>query len=555
MRKLNWIAAVVFISMVRLAMAGPVFAPNGMVVSAEPNATQAGVEILKQGGNAFDAAAAVGFALAVTYPRAGNLGGGGFMTGLLHNGERIALDFRETAPEAASRDMFLDKNGELIPDLSTDSLLASGVPGSVRGLLRFQEDYGQLSRKEILAPAIRLAKKGFTVSESLTESLKDKSDFLQRFESTQNIFFPDGQPLQAGTVLKQPDLARTLSTIRSKGADGFYRGRVAKKIVRYMREQGGIITLDDLSGYCCIYRPPFLFRYKDYVLQTHPLPSSGGVTLAQILKFVEPMALSEFGHNSAAMVNRIVEAERLAFADRNTYLGDPAFVDVPERYLASDGYLLQRRKLMPLGRAGNSAGVRPGCLESMETTHFCVVDRDRNAVAITTTLNGSYGMGAVVEGAGFFLNNEMDDFSAKPGEANLYGLVQAEANAIEPGKRMLSSMTPTIVTQDDTFAFTMGTPGGPTIITTNAQIFLNIVEFGMDIQEAIDAPRFHHQWLPDEIAHEPDTFTSEAKSELETMGYIFDERESMGLAEGIMATGSGLTGHSDRRGSGLAEGY
>ena len=537
----------------------PVYAQNGMVVSAERHATRAGVEILKQGGNAFDAAVAVGFALAVTYPAAGNIGGGGFLVGLTADGEKIALDFREKAPLKATRNMYLDENGEFVPDLSTDTLLAVGVPGTVHGLLSVLEDYGNTDRGRVLAPAIRLAQDGFPISYSLARSLrnKDTKKRLTRFPSTASVLYPNGEPLRFGETWKQPELAQTLRAIRDKGKAGFYEGQTADLLVDFMRRHGGIITHEDLQNYSSKYREPFCFTYKQYGLITHPVPSSGGATLAQILKLIEPMPLRKMGFGSAKYVHALVEAERLAFADRNYYLGDPDFVDVPDDELISDDYIRERRKQIPRNKAGKSTRVSEGTLEHLETTHYCVVDRHGNVVAVTYTLNGSYGMGAVVEGAGFLLNNEMDDFSAKPGEPNMYGLVGAEANAIEPGKRMLSSMTPTIVTKDGRFDFTIGTPGGPTIITTNLQVFLNIVEFGMNIREAIDERRFHHQWLPDVIRHEPFAFSPDTERKLKIMGYTLDESEgTMGHAAGIQILRNGvLAGYDDGRGRGLAAGY
>ncbi len=537
----------------------PVYAQNGMVVSTERHATQAGVEILKQGGNAFDAAVAVGFALAVTYPAAGNIGGGGFLVGLTAEGERIALDFREKAPLKATRNMYLDENGEFVSDLSTNTLLAVGVPGTVHGLLSVLEDYGNTDRGRVLAPAIRLAEDGFPVNYSLARSLKNKDTRkrLTRFPSTAAVLYPNGEPLRLGETWKQPELAQTLRMIRDKGKAGFYEGQTADLLVDFMHRHGGIITHEDLHNYSSKYREPFCFTYKQYELITHPVPSSGGVTLAQILKLIEPMHLQKMGYGSAKYVHALVEAERLAFADRNYYLGDPDFVDVPDDTLISDEYIRERRKQIPPNKAGKSARVSEGALEHLETTHYCVVDKHGNVVAVTYTLNGSYGMGAVVEEAGFLLNNEMDDFSAKPGEPNMYGLVGAEANAIEPGKRMLSSMTPTIVTRDGRFDFTIGTPGGPTIITTNLQVFLNISEFGMNIREAIDQRRFHHQWLPDVIRHEPFAFSPDTERKLRIMGYELDESEgTMGHAAGIQLLQNGvLAGYDDGRGSGLAAGY
>ncbi|MEW6237502.1 MAG: gamma-glutamyltransferase [Candidatus Omnitrophota bacterium] len=535
----------------------PVYSRQGMAAGPEANAVHAGVEILRSGGNAFDAAAAIGFALAVTYPEAGNLGGGGFLTGLTADGRRIALDFREKAPLAAKRDMYLSATGVVVSGLSADSLLAVGVPGAVHGLLTMQKDYGTLPRAGILAPAIRLAEKGFSVSYVFAKSLAGEKTKkrLTKFDTTASVFYPNGEPLTFGDLFQQPDLAKTLRLIRDHGAEGFYQGETAQRLTGYMKKLGGIVSMEDLANYSCVYRDPIVFSYKGYELMTLPPPSSGGVVLAQILKLIEPLPLKAMRYHSAAYIHTIVEAERLAFADRNYYLGDPDFIDIPMEKLLSDEYINQRRELIPFLRAGDSQGTAHGGAESLETTHYAVVDAAGNAAAITYTLNGGYGVGAVVEGAGFLLNNEMDDFTAKPGAPNMYGLMEGEANAIAPGKRMLSSMTPLIVTKENQFAFTIGTPGGPTIITTNLQIFLNIVEFGMNIREAIDVRRFHHQWLPDKITHEKYAFSPETMDKLVEMGYKLDETNQLGFAAGIQRIDGVLAGYSDGRGDGLAEGY
>lgn len=527
-----------------------------MVVSVESHASEVGIEILKAGGNAFDAAAAVGFALAVTHPEAGNLGGGGFCVGLTAAGESFALDFRETAPAAATRDMFLDFDGKPIPGKSMRSHLAAGTPGSVEGLLQLVETRGKLDRRQVLAPAIRLAREGFPVSKELHTELARAAERLNVHAATRAIFFPDGEPLAFGTVLKQPDLAATLEAIARDGKTGFYEGHIANLIVAEMKRGGGIITADDLKGYRARDRKPFIFRSGEDEIITMPLPSSGGITLAQILGLADLGKLKDAGWGSARYVHLLAEAERLAYADRNFFLGDPEFNKVPVDRLISSEYLAERRKLMPDGRAGKSQGVTHGHPEAMQTTHYCVVDSSGNVAAVTTTLNGSFGMGAVVTGAGFLLNNEMDDFSIKPGEPNAYGLTGAEANAIAPGKRMLSSMTPTIVRKDGRFFMTIGSPGGSTIITTVLQIYLNATLFGMNIRDAIDAPRVHHQWLPDNILHEAHALSPDTIEILRTMGYSLKEAESIGVAAGIMRTSDGLlAGHADRRGDGAAAGY
>jgi len=534
----------------------PVYARQGMAAGPEPHAVQAGVEILKQGGNAFDAAAAIGFALAVTYPAAGNLGGGGFMTALTKDGRPLFLDFRETAPQSATRGMFLDEKGDLIEGRSTASLLAAGVPGTVHGLFEILQKYGTQRREAILAPAIRLARDGFPVSHSLHRSLTVNQSYLTRFSSTAAVFYPNGEVPAFGSVFKQPDLAGTLTQLSQSGPAAFYDGPIAEKLVRFMERNGGLITREDLASYTSKFRRPVIISYKDYSLIAPGLPSSGGIALTQMLQMIEPLPLRTMGYHSAEYIHSLVEAERLAFADRNYFLGDPDFVEVPVDRLLSDAYLQQRRRLIPAWHAGKSEGVSHGNPESPETTHFCVVDRDRNVVAITYTLNGAYGMGGVVEGAGFLLNNEMDDFSAKPGSSNLFGLIQYEANAIAPGKRMLSSMTPLIALRNGQFAFTVGTPGGPTIITTNLQIFLNMVEMGMNIREAIDARRFHHQWLPDRVQYERFAFSPDTVLNLAGRGYTLQEVAAIGCAAGIQSVDDGLlAGYSDGRGEGLAAGY
>lgn len=534
----------------------PVYAKNGMVAAAEPNATDAGVEILKAGGNAFDAAAAVAFALAVTYPNAGNIGGGGFCVALTADGKTWALDFRETAPAAATRDMFLDAQKNVIFGASLGTHLASGVPGAVDGYLRMAER-GVLKRSQILAPAIRLAEKGFVVPVSLNRGLTKAEARLKHFASMAAAFYPNGRAVEFGEILRQLDLAQTLNSIAQEGRAGFYEGRVAKLIEAEMNRGGGIITGEDLKKYQSVERPAFVFNSGGYEIITHPLPSSGGVTLAQILGLSDLNELKQAGHQSAKYVHLLTEAERLAYADRNFYLGDPAFVKAPVERLVSQAYLAERRKLLPQEeKAGKSEGVAHGPAESRETTHFCVADRWGNVLAVTTTLNGPFGMGAVVEGAGFLLNNEMDDFSIKTGAMNASKLPGSEANAIEPGKRPLSSMTPTIVRKDGKFFMTIGSPGGSTIITTVLQVFLNVTQFGMNIRDAIEAGRVHHQWLPDEILCEQGAISPDTEVTLKKMGYTFRTIDSIGIACGIQRTPEGLlAGWADGRSEGKAAGY
>jgi len=534
----------------------PNVSANGMVASPEPFATDVGVDILKAGGNAFDAAAALQFALAVTYPIAGNIGGGGFMVGLTAEGETFALDFREKAPAAATERMFVDAAGEMVPGLSTRTHKGVGVPGSVDGMLELVERYGTLTRAEVLSPAIALAREGFPVSYALARSLEGV-DRLREFSSTVQAFGLRGDGPEMGDLLRQPDLAATLQAIATDGREGFYGGPVAESIVADMQANGGLITHDDLQQYRAEWREPLIFEHAEYQLITHPVPSSGGITMGQTLAVLNMPVLKRVGYHSAKGISMVTEAQRLAFADRNYWLGDPEFFDVPVRRLLSRDYMEQRRRLLPdNGVAGQSAGVAHGPVESEETTHFTVADRWGNVAAITTTLNSGYGLGAVAAGAGFLWNNEMDNFSARPGVPNQYGMLGAEANAVQPGKRPLSSMTPTIVRRFGDFYMTMGSPGGPTIINTVLQIYLNVTVWDMDLQQAIDAPRIHHQWLPDRIDHEPFAISAETKSELERMGYELRERRSVGMAAGIKKTPEGyLAGYADRRGAGTARGY
>ncbi len=545
------------------ARQNPDYSVAGMVTCAECYATAAGFEILAAGGNAADAAVAVGFALAVTFPNAGNLGGGGFLVYRAPDGTVSTLDYRERGPGAATAGMFLDHLGQPDHQLSRRSLLASGVPGSVAGMLRILERWGsgKLTRGQVLAPAIRLAEQGFPVDHGFHESLINNKEWLGSIKSTALVLYPGGKTPAPGSIFSQPGLAATLREIAARGRDGFYTGWVADSLVALMNREGGMITHDDLIAYQPVERKPISFRFRDKRIFSMGPPSSGGIVLGQMLGLLEPFGLKELGHNSAAYTNRLVEAERLAYADRNHWLGDADFADVPVEELLSARYLDRRRNLMPLGRAGHSRLAPPGAAEHMETTHYCVVDSMGGAAAITTTLNGGYGNGWVVPGAGFFLNNEMDDFSAAPGRPNMFGLVQGDANKIEPGKRMLSSMTPTIVTavQPDgaeRLLLVAGAAGGPTITTTTMQIILNTTVFGMNVREAVDAARFHHQHLPDVITREPDTFSAETAGRLRAMGYEFRQRRSIGSASAIMvAPGGWLSGWSDGVGAGAGTGW
>ena len=555
-------AAVVFTSgSAYAASRDPVYAENGMVVSASVRASETGVKILESGGNAFDAAAAVGFTLAVTYPQAGNIGGGGFMVAYKVAGDAITLDFREKAPVDAHRDMFLDASKNVIKGLSTNSPLAAGVPGSVDGLLRIWRDHGSgnISRRALLAPAIRLARKGFPVSRNLAASLNRARERFARDPGASEIFIRgDGRPWKAGDKLVQRDLARTLERIADGGRDGFYAGSVADLFAEQQAAQGGMIGRDDLRRYESVYRPAVVGTYRDYDIITMGPPSSGGIVLVHMLNMAERYEIGALGWNSSKSIHLLTEIQRRAYADRAEHLGDPDFWKVPEQRLTSETYADDRIVDIYMDRATPSTEVRAGTVsirESAETTHYSVVDARGNCVAVTTTLNTGFGSGIVVQGAGFLLNNEMDDFSLKPGVPNTYGLVGGEANAIEPEKRMLSSMTPTVVLRDGRPFLVLGSPGGSTIITTVLQNFLNVVEHGMDIQEAIAAPRHHSQWLPDVIVYEPRAFPADVAERLRAMGHTLRERGSIGQANAILIKSDGLYGAPDPRSDNAAVGH
>ncbi len=510
---------------------------RGMVVSANLAASRAGNDILRRGGNAIDAAIATGFALAVTTPRAGNIGGGGFMVIRLANGTTTTIDFREKAPLASGRDMYLDESGNVIDGLSRNGILAAGVPGSVAGYGLASEKYGRLSWANLLAPALKLASNGVAVRYELHDGLKQEQERLSEFEESRRIFYPNGEPLRLNQLFGQPDLAATLQRIADDGANEFYTGRTARLITRHMKERGGLITMDDLANYQAVERPALEFDYRDvHVISMGP-PSSGGFVLAQILNSLEILDLKALGYHSADHIHAMVEAERRAYADRAYYLGDPDFVAAPVDELISDAYAQYRWSDVSPMWATNSDDLNHGRLnalyESDETTHFSVTDRWGNAVSVTTTINGSYGCGEVVQGAGFFLNNEMDDFSSKPGVPNMYGLVGSNANSIAPGKRMLSSMTPTIVTRNDSLLLLTGSPGGGTIMTTVMQVISNVVDFDMDIKAAVTAPRIHHQWKPNVIKAERYAISKETTQRLTRMGHIVKTHKSMGAAQSI----------------------
>ncbi len=486
----------------------PTIARNGMVVSQETFASMAGREIMEKGGNVVDAAVATGFALAVTHPQAGNLGGGGFMMIYLKQEDRvIALDYREMAPAASHRDMFLDGNGNVDDNLVQFTMKSSGVPGTVLGLTTALEKYGTMSLADVMAPAIRLAEEGFPMTWALNESLGRYAKRLKADpESAKNYFKPDGSLYEAGEIFRQPDLAETLKIIAAKGAAGFYEGPVADKLIAAMEAQGGIMTHDDLKKYRVVEREPLTSTYRGYKLVSMPPPSSGGVHVIQMLNVLEGWDMKSLGHNSAAYIHRLTESMKYAYADRSKYLGDPDYFNVPVKALTSKEYAAEIRAKINPDRATPSAQVAPAQNipeESNDTTHFSVMDKAGNMVSNTYTLNYTYGNGHSVPGAGFLLNNEMDDFSAKPGMPNGYGLLGGEANAIEPGKRPLSSMTPTFLFKDGEPVMATGSPGGSTIITVVLQTLLNVMEFDMNVQAAVNMPRIHHQWLPDRLFLEP----------------------------------------------------
>ncbi|MBO1517565.1 gamma-glutamyltransferase [Psychrobacter halodurans] len=529
----------------------PVWAKNGMVASQEALASDIGSQILKDGGNAVDAGVAVGFALAVTLPRAGNIGGGGFM--MIYDakqGETVALDYREKAPSSASRDMYLDKDGNAVSDLSRFHGLAVGVPGTVAGLLKALEDHGTMSREQVMSPAIALAEDGIEVTAGLSESLEALSDRLQKWPSTKKVFFkPDGSAYQPGERLYQPELARSLKLIATQGADGFYKGETARSIVKAVNEAGGRMSLQDLANYEAIARTPVTGDYRGYKIVSMPPPSSGGIHIVQILNILEGYPLQDYSHNSAQTIHLMAEAMQLAYADRAEYLGDSDFIDVPASGLTSQAYADQLRTLIDPDKATPASTIKannPLPYESDQTTHFSIVDKDGNAIANTYTLNFSYGTGLVADGTGILLNNEMDDFSAKPGTPNGYGLLGGEANSVEANKRPLSSMSPTLVFKDDKPYIVTGSPGGSRIITTVTQIISNVIDHDMNIAEATHAPRIHDQWLPDEIRVEK-ALNIDTITKLESMGHTVSPKATMGSTQSIMITPNGVYGSSDPR--------
>jgi gamma-glutamyltranspeptidase / glutathione hydrolase len=546
----------------RAASRAPVHALHGMVGSSEVHASAAGIEILKAGGNAVDAAVATGFALAVTHPEAGNIGGGGFMVIRLVDGRETTIDYREKAPKRATRDMFLDEHGKPVDERSRVGALACGVPGSVAGLALAERKYGRLTLAKVMSPAIALARDGFEVSAGLAAALERAKPRLSRFPASTRAFYrADGTAPHEGDRLAQPDLARTLALIAEQGPAAFYRGPIADLLEREMTATGGLITKDDLASYTPTERAPVTGTYHGYRIVSVPPPSSGGVGLIELLNILEPYPLAEYGPNSSRAMHLIIEAERRVYADRAEWLGDPDFFKVPVTGLTSKSYADRVRASISEGHATPSAEVRAGAprdFEPTETTHYSVVDADGNAVATTTTLNGGFGNAETVAGAGFLLNNEMDDFSALAGSPNMFGLVGGDANAVGPGKRMLSSMTPTIVSKDARTVLVLGSPGGSHIITTVLQVVLNVLDFRMNVQQAVDAPRFHHQWTPDVVTIEQQGFPADVLTSLRAMGHTTRvAAEDMGEvhAIGIDPSTGVRFGASDPRGEGVTLGY
>ena len=536
----------------------PLVTQSAMVVSAREEASLIGVEIMKKGGNAFDAMVATELALAVAYPYAGNIGGGGFMVYRKNNGEIGSLDYREKAPLKAHKDMFLDENGEVIPMLSRQSALAVGVPGTVAGVFAVHDKFGKLPIAEILKPVIALAKKGVIVTEKQEERLNKYRDVITEVNGSQTMF---AKPFKKGDYITYNTLAKTLERIMKNGKDEFYKGETAQKLVDYLQAKGGIITLEDLANYQAIWRKPITFDYKDLRVISMAPPSSGGITLGQIMKMIEPYDLKEFGHNQTKYIQTLVEAERRAYADRNHYLGDPDFVKIPVDDLLNPSYLTLRMSDFRMDMASKSSDIKRGEVlfyESTETTHYSIVDSEGNAISATTTINDAYGSKLYCDELGFFLNNEMDDFSSKPGVPNMFGLVGNEANSISPGKRMLSSMTPTIIEKNGQLFMVVGTPGGSTIMTSVLQTILNVYEFDMTMQKAVATPRFHHQWLPDEITMEPNSFSLDLIQQLKKLGYLINEKNTpvIGKVDAIHILPNGKkSSGADPRGDDRAVGF